>query len=713
MIIMFINIVMVIVLFFTIIWFFLWKKEHVGHHAGHHAMKVGSEHAESHNHEHELHGLQRKLIISIALYVPILLGTIMPTFFPWLMSEWFFLVLATPIQFWVGSYLYQSTWRSFINHSANMNTLIALGTSVAYFYSVFVLFFQSLFVRAGIPAHMYFDVSAGLITIIFLGNYLEAHAKGVASKAIEKLLTLAPKKATKLIKDAQGEQQWQEVTLDRVDKEDILLIKPGDSIPVDGVVIEGESLVDESMVTGESVPVIKHVNSKVTGGTINKRGSFQMRATKVGSETLLAKIIDLVKRAQSSKAPIAKIVDRISAIFVPVVIIASILTFLIWFNVGPEPRLLYALVSLVSVLIIACPCALGLATPTSIMVGIGRAAQEGILIKDAQTLQMAGKISVIVLDKTGTLTKGAPELIHISFAEHIDKEMQTNILRMIVSLEERSRHPISDAVIRTFGQEYKNMKLQSFETMEGLGLKGQIEGHTVHVGSRRFLEQESAVINTTLDRQATSWLNDGHSVTYVALDKKNVVVFSVIDPIKKDAFDVIVRLNSMGISTVMLTGDTPEIAKIVAQKLGIKTFVAQILPPDKLKYIAQLQRKGKLVAMVGDGINDAPALAESDVGIAMGEGTDVAIETAAVTLLKSDIALVPKVITLSRATMRNIYQNLFWAFGYNVILIPVAMGVLYPVWGILLNPLLAGFAMTFSSLSVVVNALRLKTIAFK
>jgi P-type Cu+ transporter len=666
--------------------------------------------AHKHEREKELHDIQMTLMICISLYVPIFFGTMMPNLLPWLNHSWFFWLLATPIQFWVGNYLYKSAFRAFKNHTANMNTLIVLGTTVAYCYSVFVLFFGSIFSHAGLPVHTYFDVSAGLITIILLGNYLEVRAKGATSKAIENLLRLSPQKATRLVSSTSGEQQWQEVPLEQIVKGDVLLIKPGDRIPVDGIVTQGESLVDESMITGESIPVKKIVRSSVTGGTMNKRGSFQMRAMKVGNETLLAKIIDLVQRAQSSKAPIEKIVDRISEWFVPLVIIAAIITFLLWFNIGPEPSFLYALISMVSVLMIACPCALGLATPMSIMVGIGRGAQEGILIKDAETLQMAGKVKTMVLDKTGTLTKGVPEVEHILLAENLRDLSKNDILSMLVSLEERSRHPISDAVIRRFGKKYKSMNVESSETIEGLGLKGRIDGHIVRIGSRRFLQQGSVSLDARLDASAQEWAKQAYTVTYMAIDQNHAAVFSIIDPIKKDAFAVIAHLKALGVTPVMLTGDTLETAKSVARQLGISSFFAEVLPQDKQKYVEQLKQTGHLIAMVGDGINDAPALAAADVGIAMGGGTDVAIETASVTLLKSDIRLAPSLILLSRATIYNIHENLFWAFGYNIILIPVAMGVLYPLWGILLNPMVAGFAMTLSSLSVVLNALRLRWI---
>lgn len=664
----------------------------------------------------ELSSLKKTLLWSIFLSLPIALGSMLG--FSWLKDTWLALFLATPVQFWIGSRFYISALRSLKNRSTNMDTLIALGTSVAYFYSLFVLIFKNVLIKEGLPTHTYLDTSSMIITFILLGNYLETKAKLTTSQAIRKLLALAPRKATVL-----REHKWVDVPVDDIILGDSILVKPGDTVPVDGIITQGESFLDESMVTGESMPIKKSVGDTVIGGTTNQKSSFQMKATKVGSQTLLAKIIELVKHAQASKAPIARMVDKVSAYFIPSVIVLSFLTFILWLVAGPEPRYLYAMINMVAVLIIACPCALGLATPISIMVGIGRGAQEGILIKDAQTLEIAGKISVIVLDKTGTLTEGKPAVTQVAFTENLNtyaaklnwhtkttEEMKQYIAQLIASLEEQSRHPIAKAALQYFGKDKQLFNVDSFESIEGFGIKGKIANNNVLIGNRRLLERESIFICADLDKLAQQWSTEARTVSYVAINGYNLTIFSVTDPIRPTAAPIITQLKKMGITPIMLTGDNQKTAQSVAQKLDIPTYFANVLPQEKQEYVQQLKKEYQVVAMVGDGVNDAPALAEANVGIAMGEGTDVAIETASVTLLKSDITLIPKVIALSRATIRNIYQNLAWAFGYNILLIPVAMGILYPFFGIMINPMFAGAAMAFSSLSVVLNALRLKRI---
>ncbi len=646
-----------------------------------------------------------KLVVSIVCSSLLMIISMVPFVPDWLHNKWLLLALATPVQFWVGARYYRSAWMALKNSSANMDTLIALGTSVAYFYSVFVVLFESMLQRAGIPPYVYFEASSTIITFIFLGKFLEIRAKQRTSSAIKKLMNLQPKIAL-----VQRDGQWVKTPVEEVKVDDIILIKPGEQIPVDGVIIKGSSTMDESMVTGESMPVFKKERAEVIGGTISTTGSFEMRATKVGAQTTLAKIIVLVQQAQASKAPVQNVVDKISGIFVPVVIVLSVLSFIIWFMFGPQPAFLHALVSMVTVLIISCPCALGLATPTSIMVGIGRGAQEGMLIKGAQILQQAGNINVMIFDKTGTITKGQQEVKDLELAKEsgFTKEY---ILSLIAAVEELSGHPVSIAV-STYIRDKQKIKshvseVKNLENISGLGIQANIDNHMVLIGSRKLMEQKNITLTDAATKCALDWSKEARTVSFVAFDNKLVAFFCVADSLRDGVGDTIILLKKMGVEPIMITGDNPISAKAVADSVGITKFFAQVLPEDKEKYVRDQMRNGRIVAMVGDGVNDAPALAAADVGIAMGGGTDVAIETADVVLLHSDIRLVAQVVTLSRATMRNIKQNLAWAFGYNILLIPVAMGILYPLFGITINPMIAGAAMTFSSLSVVFNALRL------
>lgn len=658
----------------------------------------------------ELYELQTRLLVSFFLTVPLFIGAMVPGAPAFLSNEWLMLILATPVQFWVGWRYYVSAWSAFKRRLANMDTLIALGTSVAYFYSLFVVLFKHVLVQAGLPPHVYFETSATIITFILLGKYLEIRAKGRTTQAIRALLDLQAKTAFRLKMNV-DKQEWQEVPVDRIVIGDILLVKPGHKVPVDGMIVHGQSHVDESMVTGESVPVVKKIDDEVVGSTINMEGALQIRATKVGSDTLLAKIIELVKRAQSSRAPVQKLVDVISGYFVPIVIILSLVTFLIWFNFGPMPPFLHALVNMVAVLIIACPCALGLATPTSIMVGIERGAKEGILVKDAQTLEVAGKINTVVFDKTGTLTKGKRDVCDQAFIDDIDIDTKKKVCSYVLSIEKLSGHPVSDAIVRFLENDYDLMEVIDFANIVGHGVKGRVDNHQIFIGSQHLMEQEKVSLDNKLFSLAQQWANEAKTVSFVAVDGKNVALFAIADVIRSGAQETIARLKKMGIMPVMLTGDNEVTAQAVAHKLGIDHIHARVLPEDKEKLVRKLKNEKKVVAMIGDGVNDAPALAAADVGIAMGGGTDVAIETAQVTLLKSDVSLVPKVIRLSQLTLRNITQNLVWAFGYNIVLIPVAMGILYPLFNIMLNPMFASAAMAFSSLSVVFNALRLKRIS--
>ena len=668
---------------------------------------IGEEEQKSGEHDHMNHGddlaeLRTKLVVSAALTAPMIVAMIpgMPMF---LMDQRLHLVLATPVQFWVGRQYYVSAWRALKNGMSNMDTLIVLGTSVAYFFSLAVVLFGEEFARLGIEAHVYFETAAAIITLILVGKFLEARAKGQTSDAIRKLLDLQAKKA-RVIRD--GKEI--EIPIEQVQVGDMLKVKPGEKVPVDGVIEKGSAAIDESMVTGESVPVTKKKGDEVVGATLNTNGNLVIKATKVGSDTFLAHVVDLVKKAQGSKAPIQKMVDKVSSIFVPAVIILSLIAFGLWWFLGPAPVLIHALLAMIAVLIIACPCALGLATPTSIMVGVGKGAENGILIKDAENLEVAGKISAVVFDKTGTLTEGKPELQKLLFSE--DVENKEAVEQLILSLESESHHPLAEAVVKKLVKKHEVKDVDNFADVSGKGVKGVVSNLEVLIGTKTFMEENNIQLDQTLVEKAQELAGLAQTTSYVAIDGKQAALLGIADTVKKSSKSVIEKLHTLGIKSVMLTGDNQKTAEAVAKQIGIDQVKAEVLPKDKQDVINELKKKGEVVAMIGDGINDAPALAAADIGIAMGMGTDVAIETAGVTLLRSDISLVPKATHLSRATLRNIQQNLFWAFGYNTILIPVAMGVLYPFFKIQLNPVLASAAMALSSVSVVTNALRLKRI---
>lgn len=656
----------------------------------------------------DLELLKKKLLVSGFFTVLLLAGAMLPFAPSILKNAWVMWLFATPVQFWVGKQYYQSAWSGLRNRLSNMDTLIALGTSVAYVFSVIVVLFGSEFEKRGVPAHVYFEISATIITLILLGKFLEIRAKGQTSAAIKKLLGLQAKTAHVIRKGKTLEVEVKDIVVG-----DRILVKPGEKIPVDGTLDKGESSVDESMVTGESIPVEKHKGDTVIGATVNGSGSFEMIADKVGSTTMLAQIIELVRQAQGSKAPIQKLVDIISSYFVPVVIMLSLATFLLWFNFGPQPQILYALVSLISVLIIACPCALGLATPTSIMVGIGKGAEEGILIRDAESLEVANKISCVVFDKTGTLTEGKPIVHTTLFAEKIGDKDKKQILSSLLAVEGLSHHPLASAIVQHVQESYPDVhagSIKSFKDISGFGVSAEVGKDKFFVGTARLMEKEKIAIPEKMEKASEEWREKAETVSFVSLKGKVVAAISIADTIKPAAIDVIKTLKTMRISTVMMTGDNKKTAEAIGRQLGIEQIEAEVLPQDKEKHIRDLKAKGKIVAMVGDGINDAPALARADVGIAMGNGTDVAIESSGITLLRSDIGLVPKALRLSKETMKNIKQNLLWAFGYNVILIPVAMGVLYPLFHIQLSPIIASAAMAMSSVSVVTNALRLKSV---
>lgn len=652
----------------------------------------------------ELSLLKKKLFISgsLTLFLIISMFPGLPAIFK---SAWLLWILATPVQFWAGRNFYKSAWSGLKNKTTNMDTLVVLGTSVAYFYSVVVMIFGDWLSKHGIETHIYFEASTAIITFILLGKFLEIRAKAQTSSAIKELLSLQVKTAF-----VKKNDQWVEVTIEQVKVGDQLLIKPGQKIPVDGEVIKGQTAIDESMVTGESLPISKKIGDHVVGATINQSGSIEIIATQVGNQTFLANIIRLVKNAQGSRPPIQALVDTIASYFVPTIIILSIMTFIVWLLVGPQPRFLFALTSMINVLIIACPCALGLATPTSLMVGMGKGARLGILIKDAQSLEIANKVKAIVFDKTGTLTVGKPKVQTTIF---LDKTKKNSILNLVKNIEELSNHPLAIALVE-FSQ--KNLKqiesfqIADFKDVGGKGVTAIVNNQQILIGNEKLLIDFKVKISPEFQQQALNLKNKGQTVIFMIANKEILAIFGIADSIKESAFAVIQTLQKNNISTIMLTGDNWQTAQTVAKTLNIEETVAEVLPADKEKILRDLRQKYKIVAMVGDGVNDAPALATADVGIAMGNGTDVAIESASVTLLRSDLNLVPLAINLSRATIKNIKQNLFWAFAYNIILVPIAMGALYPIWGILLSPMLAGAAMAFSSVSVVLNALRLKTI---
>ena len=651
----------------------------------------------------ELTKLRTKVIVSLAGGALILWGS-----FPGLMNtapeilKNFFvqLLLATPIQFWAGSEFYRATIPALKHRTANMDTLVALGTTVAYIYSVFVTFFPHVVANLGIDHMPYFDVAAIVIGLILLGRYFEAKAKAGTSDAIKKLIGMQAKTA----RVVRGGKEI-DIPIDQVIHNDIIRVRPGEKIPVDGVIVEGESSIDESMITGESIPVDKAKGDTVVGATMNKSGTFTYKATKIGSDTMLAQIIKLVEEAQGSKAPIQRMADLVSSYFVPIVIMLAFLTFGVWYIFGGQSAFLFALLNTVAVLIIACPCAMGLATPTAIMVGTCKGAEHGILIKDAESLEIAGKIKTVVFDKTGTLTKGKPEVTDIISLNKLKKD---EVLHLAASIEKGSEHSLAEAIVK-YADEQK-VKLDSvskFKAIAGHGVEGLVGKEQVFFGNRRLMDREN-VSYEEVKEQISKLENEGKTVMLLAVDKKLVGLVAVADTIKETAKKGVEALQKKGIEVVMITGDNQRTANAIAKKLGIDRVLAEVLPDQKEAEVRKLQAEGKKVAMVGDGINDAPALAAADVGIAMGTGTDVAIEAADITLINKDLQSVASAIELSKKTMRTIKLNLFWAFGYNVILIPVAMGVLYPFFGLLLSPIFASVAMATSSVSVVSNSLLLK-----
>ena len=620
--------------------------------------------------------------------------------------NWVQLALSIPVMFYAGWMFFQRAWRSVVTWNLNMFTLIGIGTGVAFLFSVVAMLFPNIFpdqfrTMSG-TVFVYFEAATVIITLVLLGQLLEAKAHSRTSGAIKELLKLVPKEATLLIN---GEDKI--ISIDDIKKGDYLRVKPGEKIPVDGKVFEGESSIDESMITGEPIPADKKTGDKVSSGTINTTRSFVMEAEKVGAETLLSQIIQMVNDASRSRAPIQKLADKISKFFVPVVVIISVLTFFAWVMFGPEPKYVYAFVNAIAVLIIACPCALGLATPMSVMVGVGKGAQNGVLIKNAEALENMNKINILIVDKTGTLTEGKPSVEKVV----ADGSNEDDVLQKIASLNKYSEHPLAEAIVK-YGQE-KNVTLsdvKDFNAIAGKGVTGTVDGKKIAVGNKKLIEEIKSVIPLDLEEKVSNEQTSGKTVSYISIDGAAIGYITITDKIKDTSKKAIEELLKDHINIIMLTGDNAGTAKAVADELQLTGFKAEYLPEDKLNEIKKLQSEGKKVAMAGDGINDSPALAQADVGIAMGTGTDVAIESAAITLVKGDMHGIVKAIKLSKGVMKNIHQNLGFAFIYNVLGIPIAAGALYPFFGILLSPMIAALAMSFSSVSVIVNSLRLRSI---
>ncbi len=642
--------------------------------------------------------LKKKLIISALFSVPIF---IIAMFFmgkiPY--ENWIMLILSLPALFWAGSEFFVIAWQKLKHFSANMDTLVALSTGTAFVFSAFNTIYPSYFTSRGLQPHVYFESAVVIITLILLGRYLEEKAKSKTSSAIKKLMGLQPNDLS-VIRNGEVVK----ISIQEVIKGDLIVLKPGERVPVDGKVKKGESFIDESMISGEAIPVAKKKGDKVLAGTVNQKGSLRIIATKIGSDTLLSQIIQLVKDAQSSKPQIQKLADKIAGIFVPIVIALSLITFLIWYFIGPDPSFTYAILSLITVLIIACPCALGLATPTALMVGIGKGAENGILIKDAQSLETAYKIDTLILDKTGTITEGKPVVTNSSW-------FTTNsiVKSILFSLESHSEHPLADAVVQHLKEKsISPVSTEKFQSITGKGAQVVYENEDYYVGNKTLMIEHEIQLPLEIEKLSKQWESEAKTVIYFSSSENILGLFAIADRIKDTSKNAIQKIQSLGIEVYMLTGDHEATAKVIANEVGIAHFKGGMMPADKGNFVKELQSQGKIVAMAGDGINDSHALALADVGIAMGSGTDIAMESASITLIHSDLTQVTKAIKLSKATMKTIKQNLFWAFIYNIIAIPIAAGVLYPSFHFLLNPMIAGAAMSMSSISVLTNSLRLK-----
>ncbi|MFN6456046.1 MAG: heavy metal translocating P-type ATPase [Nostoc sp. EfeVER01] len=672
-------------------------------------MITGEDDAEKTAREAELRTLTRKLVVGAILSTLIVLGSISAMTglnLPWIQTlwldnPWVQLVLATPVLFWCGADFFKNAWKAFKRHTATMDTLVAIGTGAAYLYSLFATVFPGFFTAAGLMPDVYYEAAAVITTLILLGRLFENRAKGQTSEAIRKLIGLQARDA-RVIRNGQEI----DVPIQEVQIGDVILVRPGEKVPVDGEVIEGASNVDEAMVTGESLPVKKQPRDEVIGATINKTGSFKFRATRVGKDTFLSQIVKMVQQAQGSKAPIQRLADQVTGWFVPVVIAIAIASFVIWFNVMGNFTL--ALITTVGVLIIACPCALGLATPTSVMVGTGKGAENGILIKGAESLELAHRIQTIVLDKTGTLTQGKPTVTDFVTVNGTANSNELKLLQLAASVERNSEHPLAEAVVRyAQSQQVELTEAKQFEAIAGSGVQGIVSDHLVQIGTQRWME-ELGINTRTLQERKASLEAAGKTAILIAVDGQIQGLMGIADALKPSSVAVVKTLQKLGLEVVMLTGDNRKTAEAIAGEVGITRVFAEVRPDQKASQIQALQAEGKIVAMVGDGINDAPALAQANVGIAIGTGTDVAIAASDITLISGDLQGIITAIELSRATIRNIRQNLFFAFIYNVAGIPIAAGVLFPVFGWLLNPIIAGGAMAFSSVSVVTNALRLR-----
>lgn len=649
-------------------------------------------------HEKKFNQLKLKTIWSGLLTVPVVIIGMFFMDIPY--ANEIMWVLSTPVIVWFGKNFFVNAWKQAKHRSANMDTLVALGTGVAYIFSVFNTLFPHFWHEKGLHAHVYFEAAAVIITFILLGRLLEEKAKGNTSSAIKKLMGLQPKTVTIIT----ANEQQTPISIDKVKHGDIILVKPGEQIAVDGIVTKGNSYVDESMLSGEPVPLLKKENEKVYAGTINQKGSFQFRAEKIGSETMLANIIKMVQEAQGSKAPVQKLVDKIAGIFVPIVIVIAIIAFVSWIILGGENGFSQGLIAFATVLVIACPCALGLATPTAIMVGIGKGAEKGILIKDAISLELSKKVNAIVLDKTGTITEGKPVVTDSYWTE------ETDILKQIlVSIEKQSEHPLAEAVTKHYNDNSNgNIELEHFESITGKGISATVEGKNYYVGNKKLLIEKNVALSEIFIEKAIQWSAESKTVIWFSDEKQTLAVIAIADKIKETSIEAIQQLQESGIAIYMLTGDNEATAKSISQKTGITNYKAEVLPDQKATFIKQLQSEGKIVAMVGDGINDSTALAQADVSIAMGKGSDIAMDVAKMTIISSDLNKIPEAIKLSKQTVATIKQNLFWALFYNVIGIPIAAGILYPINGFLLNPMIAGAAMALSSVSVVSNSLLLK-----
>jgi len=643
--------------------------------------------------------MKRRTFWAIALAVPLVLLSMV--FMNIQYANYLMWALATPVVIWFGRSFFINGWKHARHGSANMDTLVSLSTGIAYVFSVFNTLFPEFWHARGLHAHVYFEAAAVVIALVLLGKLLEEGAKANTSSAIKKLIGLQPRTVTKVLPSG----ETREFLISKVKPGDIIIVKPGEKIPVDGTVTQGSSYIDESMITGEPVPVLKEIGSVIFAGTVNQKGSLQFVAEKVGNETLLSSIIKLVQEAQGSKAPVQKLVDRIAGIFVPVVVAISVLTLIIWSIFGGDNGFVQGVLSMVTVLVIACPCALGLATPTAIMVGIGKGAENNILIRDAEALEQAHKMNAIVLDKTGTLTEGRPEVQNVRW---LSDEARSSGAGPLFSLEKLSEHPIAEAVVNHFRGSATTVLIEDVESITGKGIRGRYNNELFYTGGARFMNENNIEIDQELGDLVNQWEKEAATVVYFADSSRVLAVISVSDRIRESSIIAVKQLKDLGIDVHMITGDNNKTAEVVAAITGIENFKSGALPSEKAEYVSALQRKGKIVGMAGDGINDSHALATADVSIAMGKGSDIAIDAARMTIISNDLTIIPAAIRLSRNTVRTIKQNLFWAFFYNVIGIPIAAGILFPFTGFLLNPMIAGAAMALSSISVVSNSLRLK-----